>query len=115
MTGINRIRDALTAVEPLKGHVWHFTALSKTPPYAIWAEDGQGSGMYADGRMTNQAISGTVDLFTADLDDQDIPNAIQAALNTCGCAWRLNSVQYEDDTHLKHLEWAWEVEGVDDG
>jgi hypothetical protein len=34
---------------------------------------------------------------------------IQAALNSLRIPWRLNSVQYEDETNLIHYEWTWEV------
>lgn len=37
--------------------------------------------------------------------------AIQAALNgLSGCAWYLNSIQYEEDTRLLHWEWVFTLE-----
>lgn len=108
MKTVDLIKQALLSVEGVK-NVSHFYAYDRTPPYIVWAEDGQGEAVYGDGHMRSQAIEGTVDLFTADLDDQELPEAVQTALNGCDCAWRLSSVQYEEDTGLKHIEWIWEV------
>lgn len=113
MTATERIKLALLGVKGMESRVWHYYALDHTPPYIVWAEDGQGQSVSGDGQMVNQAISGTVDLFMADLDDMELPDAVQTALNGCQCAWRLNSVQFEEDTGLKHYEWVWEV--VSDG
>ena len=36
--------------------------------------------------------------------------AFEASLNRCqGLTWRLNSIQYEEDTGFTHYEWEWEV------
>lgn len=58
--------------------------------------------------MMEQAITGTTDYFTRDEFDPAI-DRIQDANQSLGIAWRLNSVQYEDDTELIHYEWSWEV------
>ena len=55
-----------------------------------------------------QARGGTVDLFTGDPEDTALFEGIQAALDRV-CCWRLNSIQYEEDTGLTHYEWRWEV------
>lgn len=109
MKGIERVRDVLLSIDGIDKRVWHFFAHDRTPPYIVWAEDSQGDSVSGDGAMVHQAISGTVDLFSADLDDVVLPMKVQEALNSGGIAWRLNSVQYEDDTGLKHLEWVWKV------
>ncbi len=111
MTCLNRIRDALLAVT---AEVYHFHAHKPSPPYIVWAEDGAGAVVVANGRMQNQAITGTVDLFTDDPEDTTLFEGVQAALDGV-CAWRLNSIQYEDETGLTHCEWVWEVpNGQDD-
>lgn len=113
MTALEKLRDALVSIEGLHGHVWHCYAHDRTPPYLIWMEDSAGNTVAGDGAICHQAIEGTADLYTADLDDWSLFHAVQLALNQNACAWRLNSVQYEDDTKLKHYEWVWQV--VNDG
>lgn len=105
MTCLNELRDALLAVTD---EVYHFHAHKPKPPYIVWAEDGAGDVVFANGRMQNQAIAGTVDLFTGAPEDATLFDGVQAALDGL-CAWRLNSVQYEDDTKLTHYEWTWEA------
>ena len=76
MTCLNRIRDALLAVT---AEVYHFHAHKPSPPYIVWAEDGAGAVVVANGRMQNQAITGTVDLFTDDPEDTTLFEGVQAA------------------------------------
>ena len=49
-----------------------------------------------------------MDYYTPQEYDPAVDN-IQAALNSLRIPWRLNSVQYEDETNLIHYEWTWEV------
>ncbi len=109
MNCLEKIRTALLGVTE---RVSHFTAHNAEPPYIVWAEDGSGDTLFADGRMQAQVITGTVDLFTLTPEDTALFQAIQTALDGV-CAWRLNSIQYEDDTGMTHYEWAWEA--VDHG
>lgn len=75
--------------------------------YGVYAEDSS-LGLYADGKMKEQTLLGTVDLYTRD--DGDGPReAVQAALNSIGIAWFLNSIQFEADTKYIHYEWVFEV------
>ena len=75
---------------------------------SYWGEDGPGDTVFANGRLVLQALGGTVDLFTGDPEDTALFEGIQAALDRV-CCWRLNSIQYEEDTGLTHYEWRWEV------
>lgn len=88
--------------------VSRFTAIKKPDKYIVWAEDGQGDSEWADGKMVNQAIQGTVDYYTKSESDANF-DAIQNALNDAGISFRLNSIQYEDSTGFIHFEWLWEV------
>lgn len=106
MTCLNKIRDALLRVS---WNVGHFRAMKTSPPYIVWAEDSPGDKVVANGRTQNQAIAGTVDLFTRTLEGEPLAEAIPAALDEV-CAWRLNSIQFEEDKGLLHYEWIWEVE-----
>lgn len=78
--------------------------------YLVIAIDGEAASLEADGQKVNQSPQGTVDLFTASNDRQAM-QTVQAALDALdGCAWYLNSVQYEDDTRLLHWEWVFSLE-----
>lgn len=105
MSWMDEIKNALLSVSE---NVGHFQAMKKTPPYIVWAEDGQGDTVRANGRLQNQVITGTVDLFTRQLEGEPLAEAIPKALDEV-CAWRLNSVQFEEDKGLLHYEWVWEV------
>lgn len=102
---IKKIRDTLL---PLGIPVSHYTANEKPDSYIVWAEDNQGAAQWADGRMENQAIEGTIHHFTRKEYDP-MEDKIMDALNEAGISFRLNSVQYEDDTGYIHTEWVWEV------
>lgn len=96
--------EALAAVVPNTRHYWR---PNMKPPFCVWAEDGE-NGFAADDKKAEQAITGTVDYYTLQEYDPNV-DKIQQALNTPGIRWRLNSVQYEDETNLIHYEWTWEV------
>src|SRR5665648_1214335 len=70
-----------------------FDGTGITCPYIVWAEDGQADAVWANSRMQAQAITGTIDYFTA-LDNDPNCVKIQDALNDAGIAFRLESVQY---------------------
>lgn len=104
---IDKIRVALTSIEGLT--VYHYWRFSTEVPYCIWQEDGEDAGLQVDNHKGEQAISGTVDYFTKVEYDPTI-DAIQEALNAVeGCSWEINSIQYEEETNLKHYEWRWAV------
>ena len=101
---IYRIRDALLTVSK---DVDHFEAVKKKDKYIVWAEDGEGNSGHADNKK-NQVIQGTIDYFTKD--DADLAvEEIQEALELYEISYKLNSVQYEDETEYIHYEWIWEV------
>lgn len=88
--------------------VYHLEAHEQTDQYIVYAEDGQADSLWADGRMQAQAIAGTVDYYTRAEFDKNIAK-IQKALNDAGVSWRLESIQYEDDTQYQHHEWSFEL------
>lgn len=88
--------------------VSHYTATKKPDKYIVWAEDSQGEPLWADGRMIGQVIQGTIDYFTRTENDPNV-DKIQHALTDVDISFRLNSIQYEDDTRFIHYEWVWEV------
>lgn len=99
------IKNALLTVT---NNVHHYEAVGKADKYIVWAEDGQYDSQWVDDRMGVQIVEGTVDYFTRMESDPNV-DAIQNALNKV-CSWRLNSVQYEDDTRYIHYEWLWRLE-----
>ena len=84
---------------------------SKAPAgdYGVFAEDGA-NDLIAGNVHSERIVEGTVDYFTRDADLAAKP-LIEAALNSCGAAWYLNSVQFEDASGYIHLEWVFQVMG----
>lgn len=85
----------------------HYLRSASTAPFVVWQEDAD-NGTRADNAVEEQAVSGTIDLFSRIEYDPAI-DVVQTFLNSCGCSWYLNSVQFEDDTNLIHHEWVFEV------
>lgn len=105
MAKLSDVRDALLTVTE---NVGHYEAMQETDRYIVWAEDGQADSVWADGRMIQQGIQGTIDFYTKSENDPFVL-AIQNALNGAGISFRLSSVQYEDETKFIHFEWIFEV------
>lgn len=96
------------ALVGLTDQVYRYTAPpNSAPPYIVWAEDSE-NPFFADEQHAETAIQGTIDLYTRDEDDP-LRLSIPSALNNLTCAWYLNSVQYEEETDLIHVEWVFEV------
>lgn len=88
--------------------VYHYEGFKKAGNYIVWAEDNQGYSVWADGKMQNQVIEGTIDYYIKDEDDTAILR-VQAELNKIDISYRLESVQYENDTEFIHYEWVWRI------
>ena len=96
------VKDALLKVTD---EVYHY----RRPPdpkekYIVWAEDSEDSSFAAGNRTEEQQIHGTIDYYTLTEFDENI-DLIQMVLYAAGIGFRLNSVQYEDETNLIHYEW----------
>ncbi len=104
------LADIPVALLTVTDNVGHYIAFEQTDQYVVWAEETQADSLWADDEIQEQAIQGTIDYFTKTENDPNV-QAIQNALN-CVCSFRLNSVQYEDDTKFIHYEWAFEVDGL---
>lgn len=102
------LSDIKTALLTVTNQVYHFDATGATGNYIVWAEDGQGEAVWANGSMQAQALTGTIDYFTKEENDAKFA-AIQTALTSAGIPFRLNSIQNEPDTGYIHYEWVWEV------
>ena len=106
--GLDTIQTALLTVGV---PVSHYNAVEQPDKYIVWAEDGQADAVHGDNRMQTLALTGTVDYFTKTEYDANVQK-IQKALSDAKIPWRLNSVQYEDETGYIHHEWVWQI-GVD--
>ena len=99
------LRGVKTALLTVTDKVYHY----RRPPdlkekYIVWAEDSEAESMDAENRKAEQQIHGTIDYFTRTEFDANV-DRIQEALNAAGIGYRINSVQYEDETNLIHYEW----------
>lgn len=114
----NKLRQMGVAFGELTDNVRHYFRPIKKLPAIIWAEDGEAVSFNSNNKKSCQNISGSIDLFTKTEFDP-LADAVQNTLEDLGVAWRLESVQYEDETQTIHMEWTWEVanigEDVDQG
>lgn len=81
-----------------------------TGPYGTAQIEGGADVVAGDGKILEQAVRASVDLYAPD-PDSAYPKAVQDVLNG-EFAWTLNSVQYEEDTRIIHYEWLVEMEGL---
>jgi hypothetical protein len=102
------LADLKAALLTVTSKVYHFDATGATGNYIVWAEDGQANSVWADGRMKEQTITGTIDYYTKTEYDVNF-STIQAALGVIGISYRLNSIQYEELTKYIHTEWVFEI------
>lgn len=104
---LNALKTALNATGLKFAHF----AWSKAPAgdYGVYAEEGS-ADLEANNAHIEKGTTGYIDYFTRD--DSGTPKkTIEAALHGLGIAWRLNSVQYENDTGYIHYEWTWGYHG----
>lgn len=100
------VRDMLLGVMP---EVYHYFRIVKKNRYIIWAEDAEENSKHSDNQKDLQQITGTIDLFTKKEFDGAV-DQIQDGLNGLeNVGWRLNSVQYEEETNFIHYEWTFWV------
>lgn len=105
---LKAVQEAFVAVLPA---TYHYERPPRTSaPYAIWKEDTEDMSIEADNHKTEQAIVGYLDYFTQKEFDP-VVDAFQEALNSLSeCQyWRLESVDFEDETRLIHFRWSWRV------
>lgn len=87
--------------------VHRYLAHKKTDRYIVWAEDSE-TIYFSDDKAEMGEIAGTVDLFTKTEDD-DAVILIKEGLELENICYKLNSIQYEDDTGYIHYEWIFEI------
>ena len=105
---LNNLKDLLLTIGP---PVFRYFATGQTGSYIVWAEDGEGDAVHADGQKVERALTGTIDYFTKTENDPVVKQIEDVLDSDDGISWYLNSVQYEQDTGYIHFEWVWEVDG----
>lgn len=109
---LRTVLNALLAVRNGQGEevpVYHYRRTNSTKTgYIVWAEDSEADDFYGDNRKAEQQIHGTIDYFTLIEFDETI-DSVQEALTFRCIGFRLESVQYEDETNLIHYEWEFWV------
>lgn len=83
-----------------------WAAPPQTEAWGVVSIDG-GFGLAGDDTHAEDALEGTIDLFTRRLDASHF-TTVKSCLQGLDFCYRLNSVQYEQDTRLLHYEWVWQ-------
>lgn len=96
--------------DALPGLVFHYWR-PKTFPYLVWQEDFEAESFNSGNHKTEQAIHVTADYYTQTEYDPNI-DLIQEVLDYIGAAWRIEAVQYEEETKLIHYTFEFEVRDV---
>lgn len=76
--------------------------------YFVWQADGE-ADCILDGKHAEKAVTGSTDLFTKQEFDPWKDKMEEAFDNAPDILWRLNSIQFEEDTGFWHYEWLWTV------
>ena len=77
--------------------------------HGVYAEDDE-IALYAENKRAETVIEGTIDYFTRD-DSGEPKRIIETALDNHNVPFRVESIQYEDDTGFIHYEWVFQVVG----
>ena len=93
--------------DALPGIVFHYRRPVKYP-YLVWQEDMESDSAYVDNHKTEQAIHCTADYYTKTEYDPNI-DVVQDIFDGLGLVWRIEAVQYEEDTKLIHYTNEFEV------
>lgn len=106
MTLQTKLRSLYEPFLEISCDVFHYTRGECRPPYIVWSETGEDNSYHADNHKQEQQLTGIVDLFTLNEFDE-AADAVQDILDSEGIGWRLDSVQYEEETNLIHYQWRW--------
>lgn len=100
--------DGLKAALDDTGLDFAFAAWSHSPEtdYGVYMLREQTALSADEDAGAEVMLEGFIDYFTRD-DSLYPKTTIENALRKLGIYWRLNSVQYEDDTGYIHYEWEW--------
>ena len=99
-----------TSLEEACGLPFALYSWEKRPPapYGLVSLDGAGATLWTDGAHREQVLLASCDVFVRD-DPSEAVASVQRALSDLPLvSWRLNTILYESDTKLTHIEWAME-------
>lgn len=104
---LQKVETALAAINGLD--VFHYWRPAPSTRYCIWQEYNEGISLDADNHKREQAVSGTVDLYT-NVEYDPFADEIQEALNSIDvCRWEYEGSVFENETNLIHHSWTWTV------
>jgi len=107
MTTFSELLEALNATGiPFTAFAWATPPGDVSDAWGVIAIDG-GQSLAGDNTHAEEVLEGTIDLFTRRLAADDM-QAVAGCLKGLDVCYRLNSVQYEQDTRLIHYEWVWQ-------
>lgn len=89
-------------------NTYHYWRPKMAVPYLVWQEQSEAENFNANNHKQEQVLECSADYYTKTEYDTAV-DAIQSVFDSHGASWRLNSVQYEEDTELIHFEWFFEV------
>lgn len=105
---LKTLRDVLNSTSA-NGRIGHyFRPASDKPSFIVWQESDEAESHESNNHKTYQQVAGTIDCYTQTEYDP-LLDEIQEALDGAGIGFRLNSVQYEDETKLIHYEWEFYI------
>lgn len=104
-SGLESVKEALMDVS---NRVYHYEAFEVADDYFVWSEDIEGNSLQGDNKKIYKVVQGTIDYFTKTENSSKI-GEVEESLNSREISYRLNSVQYEDETGYIHYEWVFEV------
>lgn len=101
----SKLIKALTDTGIPAAHYGWEKNLMPTTDHIVYAEE-SGDDFLGDGKHAETGTEGTVDLYTRDY-TETTKNKVEAALEGLeNVVWRLNSIQFENDTRYVHFEWV---------
>ncbi len=96
--------DIKTALLTLTPEVYHYFARANNRmAYVVWQEDST-QNFYGDNRTAEHGWSMSVDLFTK-VENDPLMESIPELFDGLGVPYRVESVDYEDDTQYIHVTW----------
>ena len=92
---------------PFAHFAWSKSSAEEQTDHGVWAEDSDLS-LYANNRHAERIWQGMIHWFTK-TDDASNPRLIEAALDAASVPWRLDSIDFEEDTGFLHYIWIFEA------
>ena len=99
---LSPIGEILSGLVP---NIYHYWRPKRPDPFVVWAEGEEDGNVTADGRKTEQRLTGTIDYYTKTEFDPAV-DRIQNGINElAGTTINYTGADYEDSTYLIHHSW----------